>query len=422
VSVRNRAKHRIRRKKLGRPFARLWVGFTLASSGDGIVTGAVPLLAVVVNPHPLAVSSVVATDSLSWLLLALPAGAFADKFARGPLMAVTNVIRAAAVAIGAVLILSNRMTLIPLILVVLVNGAARATYDPALQAVVPDLVRSDALEYSNGVLISTEATTENLAGPVVGAWLFAMNKAVPFFADAVALLLSCFPLVGFRSKAPTSEDAPPSIWEGVRILWGDPRLRIQIILVAALAGLQGMEAGVLVLLATTEWGVREGAYGLFLAAGAAGSLIGSLAANRLVRRFDSGRTLIAAGFVSGIGYLIMAAAQGWQLAAPAFALGGFAVGVFAVVSVALRQRLTPPEVMGRVGAASRGIVCGTAAVGALVAGGVAALAGLRVPLVLAGSLQCAIAVLLARPLLRSLREGISQSAGAGPSLPPSSPA
>ena len=64
--------------------ARLWAGFTLASSGDGMLTGAVPLLAVVVNPHPLAVSSVVAADRLPWLLLALPAGAFADKFSRGP--------------------------------------------------------------------------------------------------------------------------------------------------------------------------------------------------------------------------------------------------------------------------------------------------------------------------------------------------
>jgi MFS family permease len=418
VSVRSRAKHRIRRKKLGRPFARLWVGFTLASSGDGIVSGAVPLLAVVVNPHPLAVSSVVAADSLSWLLLALPAGAFADRFARGPLMALTNLIRATAVTLGAYLILSDRMTLVPLILVVLVNGAARATYDPSLQAVVPDLVASDALESGNGVLISTEATTEYLAGPVVGTWLFAMNKAVPFFTDAVALVLSCFPLVGFRSKAPTSEESSPSVWEGVRILWADRRLRIQIILVASLAGLQGMVAGVLVLLATTEWGIRAGAYGLFLAAGAAGSLFGSLAANRLVRRLDSARTLIITGIVSGVGYLVMAAAQGWELAAPAYALSGFAVGVFAVVSVALRQRLTPPEAMGRVGAASRGVVCGAAAVGALLAGGVAALSALRVPLVLAGVLQCAIALLLARPLLRSLREGISPSVEAGTTLPP----
>ena len=180
-----------------------------------------------------------------------------------------------------------------------------------------------------------------------------------------------------------------------------------------------MEAGVLVLLATTEWGVREGAYGVFLAAGAAGSLLGSLGANRLVRRYDSARTLIGTAVVSGLGYLVMAVAHGWQLAGPAFALVGFAVGVGSVVANALRQRLTPNEVMGRVGAASRGIVWGAAPVGALVAGSLAALGGLRVPLVLAGTLQCAVAVLLARPLIRSLGEGKRRPVVAGRAAPAS---
>lgn len=417
MSVRRRARHRIRRKRLGRPFQRLWVGFSIASSGDGMATGAVPLLAVVVNPNPLAVSSVVAADSLPWLLLALPAGSFADRFARGPLMAAANVVRAAAIFAGALLIVSDRMTLALLIIVVLVNAGARAIYYSSLQAVIPDLVPSEALEYSNGLIIGTEGATEHLAGPVVGSWLFAMSKAVPFIADAVALVLSCVPLVGFRSKAPKSDHSSPSVWEGVRILWDDHRLRILILMVGSLACLQGMEAGILVLLATKEWGVRDGLYGVFLAAGAAGGILGNLAANGLVRRFDSARTLIGAAVISGLAYLVMAAAPNWKLAGPAFALVGFAVGVGAVVANALRQRLTPPEAMGRVGAASRGIVWGAAPLGALVAGGLAALVSLRLPLVLAGTLQCVVALLLARPLIRSLSQGASPALSLG-SAPP----
>jgi MFS family permease len=147
--------------------------------------------------------------------------------------------------------------------------------------------------------------------------------------------------------------------------------------------------------------------------GAVGGLFGSLAANRLVRRFKSAKTLIIAGVVSGASYLVMAVADGWQLAAPAFAVVGFAASTGAVVSVAMRQRLTPPEAMGRVGAASRGIVWGAAPVGALLAGTLASLVGLRLPLVLAGSLQCVVTLVLARPLLRALQEDAS---------PPLSPA
>ena len=127
-------------------------------------------------------------------------------------MAITNVLRAAAILAGAFLILSDRMTLALLILVVLINAGGRAIYYSSLQAVVPDLVPSDALEYSNGVLVGTEAATEQLAGPVVGTWLFAMNKAVPFFADAdcvgvVLLPLRRLPLEG--APGPTGP-RPPS--------------------------------------------------------------------------------------------------------------------------------------------------------------------------------------------------------------------
>lgn len=400
MRIRSRGQHR---RRFGRPFARLWVGFTLASSGDGFAYGAVPLLAVVVNPHPLAVSSVIAADSLPWLLLALPAGAFADRFPRGPVMALSNILRAAAILAAAALVATDRITLALLIIVVLINAGARATYYSSLQAMVPELVRNDALERANGVLTGTEAGTEYLAGPVVGTSLFAVSQSAPFVADAVALISSCIPFVKLPSKTPAAPETSNSIWEGVRLLFADRRLRILVLMVAALALFQGMEGGVLVLLATTEWGVREGAYGLFLASTAVGNLLGSALADGQVRRFGSARALIGAAVLSGVGYLIMASAHSWVVAAPAFALVGVAVSVITVVAISLRQRLTPPHLMGRVGSAWRGLVWGAAPVGALVAGSVATIGGLRLPLLLAGALQCAVAIVFARPLLRSTR-------------------
>ena len=122
---RRTARHRHR---LQRSYARLWVGLTFSSSGDGLLLGAVPLLAVVVDPHPLAVSAVAAADSLPWLLLALPAGAFADKFDQGPLMAPANAFRGGVILIAGLLIMSDRMNLALLLLVVLLNAGARAVY------------------------------------------------------------------------------------------------------------------------------------------------------------------------------------------------------------------------------------------------------------------------------------------------------
>jgi MFS family permease len=389
-----------------RPFARLWIGFSIASSGDGLLLGATPLLAVLVDPHPFAVSAVAAADSIPWLLMALPAGAFADRFERGPLMALANVLRAGVMLLAALLIATGHMRLWILIMVVLVNSAGRAVYYSSYQAMVPSLVESDALEHANGLLAGTEATTEHLAGPIAGTAMFAVAASVPFYADAVAMLMSSIPLTGFRAKVREQPESPrTSVWEGVKLLFGDRRLRVLVLIVSSLAGLQGMETGVLVLLATKLWGIHTGAYGVFLAAGALGNLVGSVITERFVGRFGSASTLIGSAVVSGLAYLAMAAANGWQLAAPAYFVLGIAVGLGSVVAISLRQRLTPPDLMGRVGGAWRGVVWGAAPVGALFAGSLAALGGLRLPIVLAGVLQIMVAAVLARPLFRSIREG-----------------
>jgi MFS family permease len=367
--------------------------------------GAVPLLTVVVNPHPVAVSTVAACDSLPWLLMALPAGAFADRFERGPLMALSNVLRALAVLAAALLILNGDMRLWILIVIVLINASGRAVYYSSYQAMVPSLVGTDALERANGLLTGTEAGAEHLAGPIVGTSLFAAAASLPFFADAITMVLSSLPLVRLRAKVRERPQSTTSMWEGLRLLFGDRRLRVLVLIVSSLAGLQGMETGVLVLLATHLWGVRAGAYGVFLAASAVGNLLGSVVAERFVGRFGSAPTLIGAAVVSGLAYLVMSAANGWQLAAPAYFVLGTAVALASVVAISLRQRLTPSDLMGRVGGAWRGVVWGAAPVGALFAGILATVGGLRLPILLAGVLQILVAVVLARPLFRSIEAG-----------------
>jgi MFS family permease len=392
------------RRRLGRPFVRLCLGFSLASSGDGLALGAVPLLAVVVDPHPVAVSAVVAADGLPWLLVALPAGAFADRFERGPVMALANVVRALVILSAALLVMTGAMKLWLLILIVLVAASGRAIYYSSLQALVPDLVKSQELEHANGVLGAAESATEHLSGPIVGSWLFAVSNALPFLVEGITFLASSLSLVKFRTRAPRPATSSTSVWDGVRLLFADRHLRILTLLVTSLSALQGMESGVLVLLATKVWGVRVGAYGLFLAVIAVGNLVGSVSVDRLVRRFGSAQTLLGAAIISGVGYLLMASASGWHRAAPAAVLVGVAVSAGSICAVALRQRLTPPELMGRVSAAYRGIVWGAAPLGALAAGGLAAIATLRLPIVVAGALQITVALVLAWPLIASSRD------------------
>jgi MFS family permease len=396
---------------LGRRFGHLWASFALSSSGDGFAYGAVPLLAVIVgHRRPLAVSAVVAADSLPWLLAALPAGAFADRFERGRLMAVVNIARGILLAGMAVLVGLRDMNLLLLLVFVLANGTARAMYYSASQAAVPEIVGPGAIARANGVLTGTEAATEHLAGPALGALAFVVKRALPFVAEASAVGMSGVAFLGLRTNRPDVVPARGSMWEGGRLLLGDRRLRLLVTLISVLAGMQGLVAGILVLIAVRDWGVHAGFYGLFVAAGGLGNIPGALLAGRIVAKLGSAVTLLAAAVVSGLAYIVMAIAHTWLLAGGAFALVGFAVAAGSVVAVSLRQRLTANEVMGRVGSAWRGLVWGAAPVGALLAGAIAVLGGLRLPLVIAGAVQCLVAVVLARQLLRRLGGGRDEAA------------
>jgi len=414
MSVPRHARTRKRHLLLGRSFTRLQTGFTLASSGDGFALGAVPLLAVVVDPHPLAVSTVVTADLVPWIVMAGPAGALADRFVKGLVMSVSNATRAAVLLAAAFLVSTHRIDLVLLICAVLLNSACRAVYYSALQATIPQMVPRESLERANGILTGTEAAAEHVAGPVVGAASFAALRALPFFADAAAMVLSSVSVIKLdRSSERCESPNRGSIWGGARLLWGDRRLRLLLFTLSSLCGLQGLVAGILVLVATRDWGVHPGAYGLFLAAGAIGTVPGALMVERLVSRVGSAVTLISSAVVLSGAYLVMATSHTWVMAGAAFMVTGFGIGASSVVATSMRQRLTPQELMGRVGSAWRGVVWGAAPVGALAAGSLAVLGGLRLPIFLAGALQLLVIAVLARPLLHVLPEAGSTEAEAG---------
>jgi len=386
---------------LGRRFGYLWASFAVASLGDGFGYGAVPLLAYFVDPHPIPVATVAAADTFPWLVLALPAGALADRFERGRLMAVVNMGRALVLVTLAFLVAGHHINLPLLVLLVFVNGGARAIYYSASQATVPELVPARSFAHANGFLSGTEAATEHLGGPILGTLSFAAVKALPFIADATAVGVAGLSLLGFRTQHPEPGPAHGSILDGARQLIRDRSLRLLVTLLAALAGLQSLVMGVLVIIATVEWGVPKSLYGLFLAAGALGNVPGALLADRVANRFGSVRTLIGSAIVSGLAYLVMASAKGWLLAGVAFAVVSFAVYAGSVIANSLRQSLSPRDLMGRVGSAWRGLVWGAFPIGSLI-GGALAEHGLRLPLLIAGVSQCIVAVVLTGPLTRSL--------------------
>jgi predicted MFS family arabinose efflux permease len=267
---------------------------------------------------------------------------------------------------------------------------------------VPATVESGDLERAAGRLGSTELAMNELIGPPLGGLLFGLAVAAPFGIDALtfagAALVMAFMTGNFRpaGATSTSHEHPSmraSLAEGIRWLWGHQLLRTLALVSTALGTASFIGNAVFVIFATDTLGLSDFGYGLLLVPGALGGIGGSLIAPRFTR-FPLGRTLPVAVIASGVSTWVMALTSSPILVAVLSAVSLGAVMVWNVLTVALRQRLIPDEMLGRVGASYRFLVYLGMPFGALVGGLLANEFGVRSAIFVSGSVLMLVGLLL----------------------------
>ena len=394
---------------LGRSFWSFWTAAAVSNVGDGFALVAFPLLATGLTDNAGLVAGVVFAQRLPWLLLALPAGALADRLNRGRAMGLVDLTRAGVLLAVVALTASDAMSLPALYLAGFALGSLETLFAAASHAAVPALVGDGpALDRANGYLFATETAGSELAGPALGGLLFAASTTAPFATDAVSFVVSAVLLLKLRHRlpAPASPERRPSlrsdIAAGVRFFRGHRTLRPLGTLVCGLAFCQSMVMGILVLFGIQVLGLSDMGYGLFLAAGAIGSVIGGLLAGRVRAAMGDTGVLLGSAALAAAAYLVVAATTSPFVAVLAFVAETFAVGCGSVASISLRQALVPDALRGRVGNVFRMLIWGVIPLGALAGGLVAEFWTLSGAIAAAGALQGVIVLATARRLSQAL--------------------
>jgi MFS family permease len=232
-------------------------------------------------------------------------------------------------------------------------------------------------------LYAAEVTANGFAGPPLGGLLAGVSIAVAFAVSGSVYLVAAIVLsllVGdYRPHRTTRTSLMSDIREGVSYLARDRLLRT----LALIAGATNMYwfawQSVLVLyaLAPGPMGLSEFGYGLLLMSGAAGSVAGSFFVGHAERLVGRGR-------------LLCLCLVGWSLwlAGPALSSNPWVVGVLMVtgsvtgiwwniISISLRQRIVPDQMLGRVNAAYRVLSWGAMPVGAALGGVLGEVVGLQ---------------------------------------------
>ncbi|MFI9551846.1 MFS transporter [Nonomuraea endophytica] len=162
-----------------RSFRFLWSSSALSNLADGVLKVGTPLLAVTLTRSPAEVALAGVATTLPWLLLALPAGAVADRQDRRRIMVLANAFRAALLVAVAAFAWSGTLSLWILLAVVLLSGTAEVFADTSAQSVLPMTVPSDRLAWANGRIVGAQTVGNDFIGsPLAGVLVTLLPPAI----------------------------------------------------------------------------------------------------------------------------------------------------------------------------------------------------------------------------------------------------
>lgn len=366
-------------------FMRFAAAVGLANLGDGIAVVAWAWTASLLTRDPFWIAVLPATLRIPWVLFSLPSGILADRLDRRQLIVACDLARAVAYLLAALALIVEYSPKMPpthgvevfglygiLLILGFIIGCAEVARDNAAQSMLPSLVPRDELERSNGHLQSVETVGNSMAGPAIGSFLIAMLLPLPFFAIALALLIAArltSSLSGhFQPKTSAVLNWRTELMEGFRFVFRHPMLRVLVLITGFWTFFSEMALIALVLHVQENLDAGAMTYGLILATGAIGGVVGGLAVAPLMRVVSKARiaqwTCISATPL----FLLIAFASGPVTVSVAmffFYLTGI---VWNTLSISYRQKIVPNEVMGRVNSVYRLFAWGMMPLGFVISG------------------------------------------------------
>ncbi|HEX9961196.1 MAG TPA: MFS transporter [Pyrinomonadaceae bacterium] len=388
-----------------RDFLKLWGALTISGFGSQIASLAYPLTAILVlQATTFQVGILQATGTSAAALFGLFAGVIVDRVRRKPLLVAADLGRGLLALTIPVAAVFGILRIEQLYVVAFLSGALSIFSDVAGMAFLPALLEKQQLVEGNSKF-GTSQSAALIAGPGLSGLLVQIFTA-PFaiLIDAVSFIVSAVFIRQIRLPEIPSEKKRRSVWteigEGLRFVYGDAVLRPLAESIALHFLFRQIVMTLFTLYAVRELNLEPLLLGVIFSALGFGFLFGALTVKSITARFGVGLTMIGVNFINILAMALVPLASGSVIFVTLFLalshfLHAFAVQISAINLMSLRQAITPDYLQGRMNASFRFVNVGMMMLGALIAGGLGELIGLRATLVVG-----AIGMLL--PFLRLL--------------------
>lgn len=332
-------------------------------------------------------------------LLSPLAGVMADRWDRRRALLVTETIALLAALTMAIVILTGHATFAWVLLVQVVQGVAKAFNIPTRQALVVSLIE-DKADLTNAIALNSSIVNgARLVGPsIAGVLIAAFGEGLCFLLDAISFVFVLVSLLLMRLKpAPRGprRRVLQDLIEGVRYAANQPTIRTLLMLVAVinLAGVS--HQSLLPIFAKDMLRGDSITLGLLMGATGLGALFGAVFLASRPSAEGLARVVAGATALFGVSLLVLGWSRNLPLSLAAMVGAGFGMMMTMAGSNTVVQTVVDDSKRGRAVSLFVMATLGTAPLGGLIAGKIAALAGAPMTVMIGGLVVLGISTVFA---------------------------
>jgi MFS family permease len=283
-----------------RPVLALVSAEVVSSLGSQMTFLALPWFVLKTTGSPTRMGIVLAAELAPIAVLGIPSGAVLARFGARRTMIAGDLARAPLIASIPLLHELGLLSFPLLLAIVALVGVFIAPYFASQRLILPELVGEDehVVAQANAVVEGAQRATSLLGPAAAGLLIAAFSAPVVLYVDAATFLTS-FVLLALLvpARPPVAQtDDGRGVLAGIRFLLRDRMLRVLGLTALVANGLGQMLGAGLTVLAYEEFSSSKVA-GAFFASFGAGAVLGSIAAVRIVSRYEPLR-LGATAFVA----------------------------------------------------------------------------------------------------------------------------
>ncbi|HZM79972.1 MAG TPA: MFS transporter [Candidatus Limnocylindrales bacterium] len=369
--------------RLGTSYRWLLSSSWVTNLSDGVAMAAGPLLVASLTTDPFLVALAALLRWAPPLVFGLSAGVLSDRLNRRRIVLAANGFRVLVLAALVVLMVTGHVTASLALAALGLLATAEVFADNTSATLAPMLVHRNDLAIANARIQTGFITLNQLAGPPIGATLFAAGTVLPFVAQTVIVMAGVLlvsrvvlpPNGATVQKGSVTRD----IIEGFRWTIHHAAVRTLALTILIFNVTFGAAWGVLVLYAQQRLGLGPVGFGLLSTISAVGGLLGTALYGAITRRVSLGNVMRAGLIIETLTHLCLAVTTSPWVAGAIFFVFGAHAFIWGTTSITVRQRAVPMHLQGRVNSVNTICVFGGLVVGSAIGGALATPYGVTAP-------------------------------------------